>query len=137
MEYDMKEITAIFRNSKDSGDQHQQEEITFFSNELEDFKLSDDSILQDSEKTVIYYIAGYIAKRLAKEKCTDCNEMFSPGKVQLSISVESDETDPSAAHDAKLEFVEQISRGGLAKPSDFIYDFLRPCICFEQIYLQK
>ena len=77
--------------------------------------------LQDSEKTVIYYIAGYIAKRLAKEKCTDCNEMFSPGKVQLSISVESDETDPSAAHDAKLEFVEQISRGGLTKPSDFIY----------------
>ena len=86
----MKEITAIFRNSKDSGDQHQQEEITFFSNELEDFKLSDDSILQDSEKTVIYYIAGYIAKHLAKEKCTDCNEMFSHVKVQLSISVESD-----------------------------------------------
>ena len=105
----MKEITAIFRNSKDSGDQHQQEEITFFSNELQDFKLSDDSILQDTEKTVIY-IAGYIAKCLAKEKCTDCNEMFSPGKVQLSISVESDETDPSAAHDAKLEFVEQISQ---------------------------
>ena len=45
--------------------------------------------------------------------------MFSLG--QLSISVESDETDPSAAHDAKLEFVEQISRGSLAKPSDFIY----------------
>ena len=73
----MKEITAIFRSNKDSGDQHQQEEITFFSNELEDFKLSDDSILQDSEKTVIYYIAGYIAKGLAKEKRTDSNEMFS------------------------------------------------------------
>ena len=117
----MKEITAIFRNSKDSEDQHQQEEFTFFSNELEDYKLSDDSILQDSEKTVIYYIARYIAERLAKEKCTDCNEMFSPGQVQLSISVESDETDLSATHDTKLEFVEQISRGSLAKPSDFIY----------------
>ena len=100
----------------------QQEEIKCFINELEEFKLSGENVLNDDEAAIIYYIAGYIEKSLAKEGCGECNELLSPGKVPLNISCENlgqDENETTMK--AKEEFITAISRGGLTKPSDYIY----------------
>ena len=53
----------------------------------------------------MYYIAGYIAKCLAKEKCQSCNDLFPPGNVSVLVSFEHEE-DPSddPAVGAKTEF---------------------------------
>ena len=120
MGYDIKEIKEVFKVSSEKQTLEQQNEIKNFISELENFKLTDDSVLKDGEKSTIYYIAGYIAKGLAKEKCTDCNELFTPGKVPISIDFDDYGTDdPSVT--AKTEFINSVSRGGLQKPSDYVY----------------
>ena len=89
------------------------------------YKALDDSALKDGEKAILYYIAGYIVKCLARDNCEDCNELFTLGKVPLKITFENsselsdDPDDPSLV--AKEEFTKEVSRGGLRKHSDCMY----------------
>ena len=69
MGYNMKEIQQIFTTSKESRDLQQEQEIKCFINDLEDFSFEDDTVLRDNEKSILYYIAGYIAKSLSKGSC--------------------------------------------------------------------
>ena len=132
MGYNMNEIKSIFLESNTKNSVLQQEEIKSFINELELFKLSDDSVLIDDQKSIIYYIAGYIARSLAKENCSACNDLLSPGKVSINIPFENVELDGNESSiKAKEEFVTAITRKGLTKPSDYIYIyFIRTCFCF-------
>ena len=121
----MKEIRQVFNNSKENCDLQQQEEINCFVTELEGFKLSDDTVLKDGEKSILFYIPGYIAKCIAKMHCEDCNQLFTPGKISVEVSFENSDDHPDdptlRANEAKEEFVNSVSRGGLRKPLDFVY----------------
>ena len=122
MGYDIQQIKKVFQLSNNERSLQQKEEIKCFLTELENFKVTDDSALKDGEKSIMYYIAGYIAKCLAKEKCQSCNDLFTPGNVPVSVSFEHEEDssdDPAVG--AKTEFLNTVSRGGLRKPSDCIY----------------
>ena len=59
----MKEIHQIFSESKVKKTIEQKEEIKLFlKNDLDNFQFSDDSDLNDADKSLIYYVTGYIAK---------------------------------------------------------------------------
>ena len=112
----MDEIKTIFDESNTTSALQQQEEIKCFINELEVFKLRDDSVLCDDKKAILYYIAGYISKSLSKQACIQCNELLSPGKVPINVSF--DDIDQNVD---KSSMQAAISRGGFTKPSDYIY----------------
>ena len=81
----MDEIKTIFDESNTISTLQQHEEIKCFINELEAFKLNDDSVLCDDEKAILYYIAGYNSKSLSKQACIQCNELLSTGKVPVNV----------------------------------------------------
>ena len=58
--------------------------------------------------------------------CIQCNKLLSPGKVpvHVPINVPFDDIDQNvdkSSIQAKEEFITAINRGGLTKPSDYIY----------------
>ena len=58
--------------------------------------------------------------------CILCNKLLSPGKVPVHIPInvpfnDIDQNVDKSSIQAKEEFITAISRGGLAKPSDYIY----------------
>ena len=117
MGYDMKEIHQIFSESKVKKTIEQQEEIKFFLNDLDNFRFSDDSDLND--KSLIYYVAGYIAKS-SMSNCENCNDLISPGNVPLPVTAESNDDVEESVLQAKEAFVAAVSRGGLTKPLDYL-----------------
>ena len=84
----MKGIHEIFSDTISRKTAENEEEINMFLTELEDFRFNGDSALNDADKSLLYYIAGYIAKA-SLSSCDACNDLISPGKVPLNISVES------------------------------------------------
>ena len=120
MGYDMKEIHQIFDESNLLKTEAQKQEIKIFIGDLDDFRLADDSDLNDSDKSLLHYIAGYISKS-SMSNCDSCNELISPGKAPLSVAVESTDDATDSSLEAKEAFVAAISRGGLTKPSDYMY----------------
>ena len=120
MGYDMKEITQIYDEANVQKSDAQKEEIKIFIEDLADFRLSDDTTVNDADKSLLYYIAGYISKSCLGD-CESCNELISPGKEPLLVAIESvDDAAESLLH-AKEAFVREINRGGLTKPSDYMY----------------
>ena len=73
MGYNMQEIREIFSDAKKAKTMQQEEEIKLFVSELDGFHFTDDSSLPGSDKSIVYYIAGYIAKSAVSE-CDSCNE---------------------------------------------------------------
>ena len=121
MGYDMQEIKEIFSDAKKAKTVQQEEEIKLFISELDGFRFTDDSSLSDSDKSIVYYVAGYIAKSAVSE-CDNCNEFVSPGKVPMSVTFDSEENDSEESIIlAKEAFVSAVSRGGLLRPSDAMY----------------
>ena len=89
--------------------------------ELEDFRFHGYSALNDADKSLLNYIAGYIAKA-SLSSCDACNDLISTGKVPLNISVESTDGEvEESVLQAREAFISAISRGGLTKPSDYLY----------------
>ena len=88
MGYDMKQIHGIFNESKQNKSLQQEEEINLFLDDLDTFCFSDDGVMNDADKSLIYYVAGYIAKA-SLNNCEDCNDIISPGKVPLFLEMES------------------------------------------------
>ena len=101
----------------------QQEEINHFSSDLSEIKLLDDSNLSAADKSLIYYISGYIA-RASIGNCEGCNDLISLGKVPLQVNIEapSDEENEETILPAKEAFIESVSRGGLIKPSNYLFN---------------
>ena len=58
----MKEIYQIFQEASLHKTEEQKQEISFFVQSLDDYRFADDNGLSDADKSLIYYIAGYIAK---------------------------------------------------------------------------
>ena len=120
MGYNMAEIKEIFVDASNKQSLQKKEEIKSFLSEFDDFWFTDDSMLSDADKSIIYYVAGYIAKSVISE-CEQCNEVVSPGKVPLTISIESASEEDVSMIEAKEEFIAAVSRGGLMKPSNYLY----------------
>ena len=120
MGYDMNEIRSIFTEANAKKSMIQDQEIESFLAELEGFLFTDEEQLARVDKSLIYYLAGYIAKSLSNQPCDECNESLSPGKVPITIAFDDDDLEESNIP-SKEEFVNAISRGGLTKPSDYLY----------------
>ena len=120
MGYDMKEINQIFSEASVNKTKEQNAEIKLFVDDLDEFRFTDDSALTDADKSLLFYIAGYIAKSSMSE-CDECNELISPGKAPISVAVEGMIDAEESVLAAKEEFLAAITRGGLTKPSDYMY----------------
>ena len=122
MGYNMAEIKQIFVGVGAKKSAQQKEEIKIFFSELSGFRFTDDSALTDEDKSIVYYIAGYIAKSVIGE-WEDCNKLISPGKVPLAVSFETESSNDkeNSILEAKEEFVAIVSQGGLLKPSNYLY----------------
>ena len=120
MGYDIKQIHGIFNESKQNKSLQQEEEINLFLDDLDTFYFSDDGVMNDADKSLIYYVAGYIAKA-SLNNCEDCNDIISPGKVPLFLEMESTDDTGESTVEVKEAFTAAVSRGGLTKPSDYLY----------------
>lgn len=90
----------------------------------------------DSDSSIIYYVSGYIARSVvASTKCDYCRECVisttdNKMTTQLSQIAASATTDVDAA-----EFLQQIDRGGLVHPTDFVYKLSIHCWrVFEEVW---
>ena len=75
-----------------------------------------------SDCNVIYYVSGAIAKSVVRTtKCDDCREMLISSDLLDPVHID-ESLDYSAA-----EFLNNINRGGLMKPSDITYNIVLRC----------
>ena len=72
----------IFECAEVNQSLEQQEEIKPFTCDLDAT-----TTLLNTEKVIIYYIAGYIAKSLVKTKCDACNALISSEKEHILLII--------------------------------------------------
>ena len=89
--------------------------------EEESFEIS---FFDDEDASIIYFVAGYIARSLMKlrktPKCCACAALFGDSEDMPPVLFSSDvDCEP----DRRSEFLEKLNRGGLQKPSDLLYMF--------------
>lgn len=84
----------------------------------------------DSDKNIIFHVSGYFApSTVAATKCGCYRESLIAG-IDITDLHLVKATDASA-----YEFLQQISRGGLAKPTDFVFKLAVYCWCvFQEIW---
>ena len=83
-----------------------------------------------SDENIIYYVSGAIARStVASTKCDHCRESLICSSGQLpAIDVDEELDLPSA------DFLNSINRGGLVKPTDFVYNLVLHCWrVFEEV----
>ena len=115
--YNLKDIQLAFEDTNEEKDSLLEQQALLFSEMLVDF---DFLSLHRDDIPITYYVAGYIARRLIKKtKCQICHKLFS--KNQEEINVEVDSTDATVEEvRAGEQFINQVSRGGLIKPSQLL-----------------
>jgi hypothetical protein len=84
----------------------------------------------DSDRNIIFYVSGYIARSVvAATKCDYCREaLISPKEMEpMELLNEAD-------NNASM-FLDNINRGGLVRPTDFVYLLALHCWrVFEEIW---
>ena len=100
----MQEIKSIFKEGNMNKSLEQRDLVSF--------KFSNDNMLNVTEKAIIYYIA-YTEKSSANETC---NDLLSPGKVEMNITFKT------RCYGWPKQMA--ISRGRLTKPPDYIYIYI-------------
>ena len=86
----------------------------------------------DGEETVVYYIAGFIARSVLKQtKCECCTELIAKDKTAPQIEIE-DSGSESPFQKAKEDFLNSINRGGLVHPSDLVH-----LVCMQALHLRN
>ena len=83
-----------------------------------------------SDENIIFYVSGAIARStVACTKCDHCKESLICSAGQLpAIQVDEELAVPAA------EFLDSINRGGLVKPTEFVYNLVLHCWrVFEEI----
>ena len=113
--FDMSQIKDIFENVEnfDSLESHANALSEMLNFRLENIQFHID--VNSEDQSIIYYVAGAISRSIIKKiKCEKCTELLSGGKMEEhSVAFE--------LADMRQEFMAQISRGGLLKPSDVVY----------------
>ena len=111
----MSQIKDIFENVEnfDSLESHANALSEMLNFRLENIQFHID--VNSEDQSIIYYVAGAISRSIIKKiKCEKCTELLSGGKMEEhSVAFE--------LADMRQEFMAQISRGGLLKPSDVVY----------------
>lgn len=123
----LSEVTADLSSSDNSKEQVQ-DEVQVLLSLIEDKALDFEST-EDGEEAIVYYVAGYVARSLLKvAKCQGCVRLISESDdvPPVLFMEESDE----GVH-ARERFLEQVTRGGLIKPSDLLYIF---CLHAHQLH---
>ena len=125
MGYDMTEIKLIFEASSEESSAELQEEIKLFIYELNALQFDKLVDVDPADSALIYSIVEYIAKALLTDKRVECGTFISPGKVPMELKFESvDNTNETIFSQKKEGFITLISRGGLIRPSNYIYIYI-------------
>ena len=119
MEFNLSDIQHIFEADNDTKSAEVGEEVSLLTDNIENFRFEKLGVAKD--RAIIYAISGYIARNLIKNrsKCDDCSEFLSPDKVSFHPDI--DEVVNTDQVEAREEFVRNITRGGLIKPSDALF----------------
>ncbi len=87
------------------------------------------TVTGSSDDTIIYYIAGYVAKRASRNmSCQSCLDEVCASSTSPQVRVE--ENEEAAGKDLSQRFLTQVSRGGLMHPSENVFLF---CIMTEKV----
>ena len=111
----MKDVQDIFDADNDSGqtDTDASALSDHVSVRLENIQVHIE--IHSEDQSLIYDAAGSISRAILKKtKCEMCTELLSAGKMEVQ-SINFD------CIDARQEFIADVSRGGLLKPSDVVY----------------
>jgi hypothetical protein len=83
----------------------------------------------DSDRSIIFYVSGYIARStVSTTKCESCRDALISSEEAAALEV-TEELDSRAS-----EFLDNINRGGLVRPTEFVYMLTTHCWrIFEEI----
>ena len=120
MGFNLSDIKDIFEDGETES-HHLESNVMEMLENIENFSF--EKLQNEHDEAIVYTVAGYIARNLIKNMspCQDCSNMLSPGKVPLPLNVDATENISSPEENIKEEFVRNITRGGLLKPSDLLY----------------
>jgi len=86
-----------------------------------------------SDSNIIYYVCGAIARStIGITKCESCREaLVNSSQLPAAPAIDLDEQSNPGASD----FLDSVNRGGLMKPTDFLYNFAVHCWrVFEELW---
>jgi len=92
-----------------------------------DCDVADDAITfhvepSTSDENIVYYVSGAMAQSvIAKTRCDSCKEALISQNQLLELQVE-EELDTRAS-----QFLDSVNRGGLVKPTQFVFEFTLHC----------
>ena len=120
MGFNLSDIKDIFEDGETES-HHLESNVMEMLENVENFSF--EKLQNEHDEAIVYTVAGYIARNLIKNMspCQDCSNMLSPGKVPLPLNFDATENISSPEENIKEEFVRNITRGGLLKPSDLLY----------------
>lgn len=124
----MSEITELTSGNEDAQLQQQVEAVLSL---IEDKSLEIQET-EEGDESIVYFVAGYIAKGLLKKtkyKCQLCIQLISESDDMPPILF-AEETEDFQMERAR--FLNQVNRGGLIKPSDLLF-----LICLHAHQLHK
>ncbi len=78
----------------------------------------------EEDKNIIFYVAGYIARSICKQtRCSSCVTLLKSEKnvPEVKVTEQEENQESKGLEDDKQKLIEQINRGGLFYPSDFVY----------------
>ena len=118
----MKDIKKIFLESKTMLESKVKAHATEFLDMIE-FSLNFQHITME-DNSILFYTSGYIARMLkTREKCKECAQILVKDEGSPTIDVEAigvGDIDP-VIWQSKENFLTEINRGGLCKPSDAVH----------------
>ena len=108
--FSMSSMKDMFSENVENTTQVLTKGAEYFSDLLCDCEFGNMEV-NDEDKSIIYYYAGYISRTLLQRKtivCPDCVKMISPGVI-------------STCAEPAEEYTAAISRGGLLEPSNIVF----------------
>ena len=113
--FNMKDVQVIFDAVNNSGQTDTDESALSEHGSVRSENIQVHIETHSEDRSIIYYVAGSIARAILKKtKCEMCTELLSAAKMEVQ-SINFD------CIDARQEFISDVSRDGLLKPSDVVY----------------
>ena len=107
--FTISEIKDIFQTSNTVKDSDMKSSTTTLSSAVSTLAFNSVT-LPESDESILFYTAGYIARKLVKQtKCASCKEMLFCKNAVIPLEAENENIDVGN----RSEFLDLVDRGGL------------------------
>ena len=119
---DIKDIFSSVKIAKNS----KNEEVTraLVASLVSDNRIELEPEIPDADRNILFYVAGSFGRKIADTKnCEDCKNLLVDTTSTAAVIDDMDNSakDSSILTQTSREFLDQVNRGGLSIPSEFVF----------------